>query len=88
MANPQLQNLKVSVDNGIATLLYSNGKANALSAQTMQDLISGLSWAEESPDVKVILVSGEGKFFTAGLDLTNVPKEDPVLPDSSIEMLR
>lgn len=88
MAAPKLQNLKVSAENGIATLLYSIPKANALSPQTMKDLISGLSWAEENPEVKVVVLSGEGKFFTAGLDLTNVPKEDPVLPDSSIDMLR
>lgn len=88
MAAPKLQNLKVFASNGIATLLYANPKANALSAQLMQDLIDGISWAENNKEVKVILLSGEGKFFTAGLDLTNVPKEGPVLPDSSIELLR
>ena len=88
MAAPKLQNLRVSAENGIATLLFDIPKANALSGQTMEDLISGISWAHENPEVKIILVSGNGKFFTAGLDLTNVPSEGPVLPDESIEMLR
>lgn len=88
MSAPKLQNLRTSLENGIALLKYDIPKANALSAQTMKDLISGLSWAFESPEVKVVVLSGEGKFFSAGLDLTNVPAEGPVLPDASIEMLR
>ena len=88
MSAPKLQTLRISSENGIATILYANPKANALSVQTMKDLLSAFTWAQESPEVKVIVLSGEGKFFTAGLDLTNVPDQDPVLPDSSIELLR
>ena len=88
MSAPKLQNIRASLDNGIATLIYQNPKANALSSQTMKDLISGFSWAFESDEVKVVVLSGDGKFFTAGLDLTNVPESGPVLPDESIEMLR
>lgn len=88
MSAPKLQNVRASVQNGLATLMYQNPKANALSVQTMKDLISAFSWAQESSEVKVVVLSGDGKFFTTGLDLTNVPAEGPVLPDSSIELLR
>jgi peroxisomal 3,2-trans-enoyl-CoA isomerase len=34
-----------------------------------QDILTGFKWAESEDQVKVILQTGEGKLFTAGLDL-------------------
>lgn len=62
--------------------------ANALGTQAMDDLLKALRWADEDSDVKVVVLSGEGKFFSAGMDLLDVPSHGPVLPDEGIEILR
>ena len=88
MSVPKLQNLRTSLEGSIAILKYDIPKANTVTAQTMRDVLSGLSWAQDNADVKVIILTGEGKFFTTGLDLQDVPEHGPVLPDENIEMLR
>jgi len=89
MSPPSFQTINITLENHIATFVYNNPKANALSVQLLRELIEALTWANDSSDVKVIIVTGgESKFFTAGLDLTNVPEAGPVLPDASIEYLR
>ncbi|KAI1627401.1 dodecenoyl-CoA delta-isomerase [Exophiala viscosa] len=52
-------------------------------------MLAALQWASSSPDVRVIVQSGEGKFFTAGMDLMDGVYEDPstVLPDEAITTL-
>lgn len=62
--------------------------ANALGAQTMDDLLKALSWALDEDRVKVVILSGEGKFFCAGMDLVDVPEQGPVLADEGVELLR
>lgn len=77
------------LDGGIGILKFNRPKnANALDAQTMSDLLKALSWADNDEAVKVIVLSGEGKFFTAGMDLVDVPSQGPVLSDEGIELLR
>lgn len=44
-------------------------KRNALDRQTAEELFLGLSALESDPEVRVILVRGEGKDFCAGADL-------------------
>ncbi len=44
-------------------------KRNALDRQTAEELFLGLSTLDADPDVRVILVRGEGKDFCSGADL-------------------
>ena len=45
--------------------------------QGVQDILSGLKWAEHEDKVKVILQTGGGKIFTAGLDLKDKSVAEP-----------
>lgn len=47
-------------------------KLNALSTEVMEELIATLHKADEMQEVKVIALTGEGKFFSAGADLSEV----------------
>ena len=49
-----------------------------------QDILAGLQWADGDDRVKVILQTGEGRLFTAGLDLQdkNIVTNDTVLSDT------
>lgn len=90
MAAPKLETMSAEVlEGGIGLVKYNRPKnANALGAQTMADLLKALTWALEDPSVKVVVLSGEGKFYSAGMDLVDVPAEGPVLSDEGVELLR
>ncbi|KAK5942726.1 hypothetical protein PMZ80_005292 [Knufia obscura] len=79
---PKLQHVAIETEDGIAIVKYNRPKAgNALNTPTLKDILAGLQWAEQDPNTRIIITTGEGKFYTAGLDLL-----DPVNqgPDSTI----
>src|SRR5277367_131604 len=56
-------------DDGIATIALSvPEKRNAISAQMITDMLGALQQAEEGP-ARVVIVTGSGKSFCAGMDL-------------------
>ncbi len=64
------ETLKVVLDEGVAILsLHRPDKFNALSLQMLAELPVAFAALRADPEVKVILVTGEGKAFCAGGDL-------------------
>ena len=56
-------------EDGIATIaLTVPEKRNAISAQMITDLLGALQQAEEGP-ARVVIITGSGKSFCAGMDL-------------------
>lgn len=90
MSPPRLSTMSTAIlEGGIGVIKFNRPRnANALGAQTMSDLLAALNWALDDSKVKVVVLSGEGKFFSAGMDLVDVPPEGPVLSDEGIEILR
>ena len=89
MAPPKLETVLASVEDGIGFIKYNRpNNANALGRTTMGDLLKAFTWALDEPEVKVIIYTGEGRFFSAGMDLVGVPADGPVLPDENVERLR
>ncbi|KAK4940132.1 hypothetical protein LTR10_019667 [Elasticomyces elasticus] len=87
---PELEMVTIKLSDGIALLKFNRPKAgNALNRTAFKDMLAALQWATSSPDVRVIVQSGEGKFFTAGMDLMDGVYDDPqtVLPDETIATL-
>lgn len=65
-----LETIQVDVTNHIATLTLNRpDKANAMNWQMWQDIRSAMQWADRTPEVRVVVLRGEGKHFTAGIDL-------------------
>lgn len=88
MGPPRLETISASLDGDIGIIKYNRPKnANSISPAVFKDLLEAFTWATTESSVKVILYTGEGKFFTAGLDLVSVPKDGPVLSDESIKLL-
>jgi len=86
---PTLKNVAISVDAGIALVKYNRPKnANALNGGTMQDLFTAFTWALNDANVKVVVLTGEGKFFSVGMDLVDFPANGPILSDDGIDILR
>lgn len=74
----QFDTLAVTIDGPIGRLTLSRpDRLNALSRQTLQDLASAARWFDTQREVKVVVVSGEGRSFSAGFDLNDFANPDP-----------
>jgi methylglutaconyl-CoA hydratase len=64
------QNLLVEINNGVATLILNRPKVhNAFDDILIVKLISALDSAEENDSVRVVVLTSNGKHFSAGADL-------------------
>ena len=62
--------LAVSLVDHIATVrLNRPDKANAMNADMWQEIRQAFRWVDDTPDARVAILEGEGKLFTAGIDL-------------------
>lgn len=72
MPPPRFQTLHVAHDDGtsVATLrLDRPDRLNALSRTLLQELVEACRWIDASHDLKVVVVEGSGRAFSAGFDL-------------------
>lgn len=61
--------LSWNVDEGVAIATIQRPPANALSRSLIQEVDEMLSAIEEDDSIRVILLHGEGRFFSAGADI-------------------
>ena len=63
--------LAVPLDAGIATIALNRpDKANAMSEPMWYEIEQAMEWLDSTPEARVGVITGRGKFFTAGIDLT------------------
>jgi peroxisomal 3,2-trans-enoyl-CoA isomerase len=73
--------------NGIMTITFANQKKlNAWTQPMMEGFFDCLQEAGRRSDVAGVVVTGEGKYYSAGVDLSNVMK--PMLPSNLVIYLR
>jgi enoyl-CoA hydratase/carnithine racemase len=66
------ETLLAEADGPIGRLTLSRpGKLNPLSTATLSELAAAARWFDEQPAVKVVIVSGAGRSFSAGADLAS-----------------
>lgn len=67
----QFETLSITQNGHVATVsLNRPDKANAMNWQMWQDIRSAMQWADRTPEVRAVVLQGEGKHFTSGIDLT------------------
>ncbi|SHJ80612.1 Enoyl-CoA hydratase/carnithine racemase [Dethiosulfatibacter aminovorans DSM 17477] len=67
--------IKYSVSAGIAYVVLDSPKnLNALDEEMIGELLTVLDTCEDSEDVKVVIISGQGKVFSAGGDIGTMYK--------------
>lgn len=59
-------------------------KLNAINAAMLEGLVAALERAERDDDVRAIVLSGEGRAFSAGFDLVTVPPPAGSDPDAHL----
>lgn len=64
-----MQLMSYIVEENIATVTLAKAPANALSSQVLQELATVLDLLEDDNSVRVIVLRGEGRFFSAGADI-------------------
>ncbi|WP_433958945.1 enoyl-CoA hydratase [Cytobacillus horneckiae] len=64
-----MEYLKWSTADQVATITISRHPANALSSGLIKELAVVLDEIEGNEDVRVVLIHGEGRFFSAGADI-------------------
>lgn len=66
----QFETIRTQIDGHVATLTLNRPeKANAMNWQMWQDIRSAMQWADATPEVRAVVLRGEGKHFTSGIDL-------------------
>jgi enoyl-CoA hydratase len=67
---PTLEALSITVENHIATIrLNRPDKLNAMNLAMWHDIRTAFRHVDETPEIRVAILEGEGKAFTAGIDL-------------------
>lgn len=61
--------LKVSKEDGLATVSICRGKVNAFNEQTIEEIGSCLKGLETDESTRAIILRGTGKFFSFGFDI-------------------
>jgi enoyl-CoA hydratase/carnithine racemase len=70
---PPFESLIYELDGHVCTLTLNRPeKRNALSGQLVNELIVALETAGEDPEVRVVVLTGAGKAFCAGADLSQM----------------
>lgn len=76
--------LRMSVDSHVATLALNRpDKLNAFSAQMHAELRAALDICTSDPAIRVVVLTGEGRAFSSGQDLT---EDFPRKPDGSFDL--
>lgn len=72
MAKPRLSTIKLvhRGDDPVATMLLNRpDRLNALSRQTLRDVVTACRWLDATTAIKAVVVRGAGRAFSAGFDL-------------------
>lgn len=69
--------LQVVVTDYVAVVTLNNPKVNAQNNKMRAELQEAFDFLGDSPDVRAIVLTGEGKNFSAGADLSERPTAEP-----------
>jgi enoyl-CoA hydratase len=69
---PNLDQVLIATDGHIASITLNRpDQRNPLSATMLRDLSSAFRWCRDEPEVRVVVVTGAGRVFCAGADLSS-----------------
>lgn len=72
MGEPKFETIEVAVDGARGELhLNRPDKLNPLSPRTLRELAEAARWFDGRPELKVVVVAGRGRAFSAGADVTS-----------------
>lgn len=70
-----METIRYSVENAVASITLDRpDKMNAFNAKLHEELLGALQRAQSDDDVRALVLTGEGRAFCSGQDLTEAPK--------------
>lgn len=73
MTQPSFETISVLIDGAVGEMrLARPDRLNALSSKMLLEIIDASNWWATQSDVRTVVVSGEGRSFSAGFDLSNL----------------
>src|SRR5262249_55860246 len=85
----EFENIKFEVANHLATLTINRpDKMNAIDAWTMAEVRQALKHVNVTPDIRALLVTGAGRAFCSGADLSGDSPKAGLNPSDPNERLR
>jgi len=81
-AMPTLKDSALTLDARVATLTFKrNDVRNALTGTELtSDIVAALAWANTSPDVSVLILTGDGSAFSAGGNIKTMGERSKAPP--------
>ena len=80
----QFETIRYEVDDRIATITFDRpDKLNAVSPQMVRELREAYAAAESDERVWIVIVTGTGRAFCAGADVTDIPEDGKVVYDEA-----
>jgi enoyl-CoA hydratase len=69
---PSLEQALLAVDGHVATITLNRPEQrNPLSGQMLRDLAAAFRWCRDEPGIRVVVLTGAGRVFCAGADLSS-----------------
>jgi enoyl-CoA hydratase len=87
---PSFTALAISLDHHVATVtLRASGKASRMGPAFWTEMPDAFAWLDSTPEVRAVVLRGEGEHFSYGLDLASMGGElAPVLGDGALARQR
>ncbi|HYK12509.1 MAG TPA: enoyl-CoA hydratase-related protein, partial [Burkholderiales bacterium] len=81
-ALPQLKDAALALDERVALLTFKRDDVrNALTSTDLtSDIVTTLAWANTSPDVSVLIITGDGSAFSAGGNIKTMGERSKAAP--------
>jgi len=88
MALPLLTDATLELDDRVATLTFRrNDVRNALTGTTLvDDMLAAICWANRSPDVSVMIITGDGAAFSSGGNVKEMQERRGTFAGSTIQI--
>lgn len=77
MSSSEYKEIVVEASEGIATVTFNRpSRKNAMNPDLYLDFLKVLKWAKKNEEVRVVVLTGAGSFYSSGNDLSNFTTVD------------
>lgn len=75
---PHFETITAAIDGPLGRLTLNRPeRLNAIDATMLRELAEAARWFDGAPDLRVVILSGAGRAFSAGADVRNLPSASP-----------